>query len=159
VLFCYDASEGARKAIEQVAGLLGPAPAVVLSVWESVGSFVLRHNPRGSFAITEDVVGELDRGSASAAEEVARHGGELGRSLGLEAQPLVRRAVARAGERDETTVWRTILDVADELDARAVVVGSRGLSEVESVLLGSVSYGVVHHATRPVVVVRSARPA
>jgi nucleotide-binding universal stress UspA family protein len=32
--------------------------------------------------------------------------------------------------------------------------GSRGLSGVRSLLLGSVSSGVTHHATRPTLVVR-----
>jgi nucleotide-binding universal stress UspA family protein len=159
VLVCYDGSESARHAVERAAGLLGRVPAVVVCVWESVGSFVLRHHPRGSFAIAEDVVEELDSSSATAAEETVREGAELGRSLGLEAEPLARRAVARAGERDEATVWRTILEVADERDAPAIVLGSRGLSEVQSMLLGSVSYGVVHHSTRPVIVVRSPAPS
>lgn len=48
-----------------------------------------------------------------------------------------------------------IVDAADREDARAIVVGSRGLSGVKSALLGSVANGVVHHSTRPVVVIPS----
>jgi nucleotide-binding universal stress UspA family protein len=38
--------------------------------------------------------------------------------------------------------------------ARLLVVGSRGRSPVRSLVLGSVSHGVLHHATGPVAVVR-----
>lgn len=47
-----------------------------------------------------------------------------------------------------------ILDLADELDVGLILVGSRGRGRVGRLLLGSVSEGVVHHARRPVLVVR-----
>ncbi len=49
-------------------------------------------------------------------------------------------------------VWETILTVADERDAEAIVVGRRGVSRLESVLMGSVSNGLVQHSSRPVLV-------
>jgi nucleotide-binding universal stress UspA family protein len=45
------------------------------------------------------------------------------------------------------------VETAEERDAAAVVVGSRGLTALRSAVLGSVSYGVVHHCKRPVLVV------
>jgi nucleotide-binding universal stress UspA family protein len=47
-----------------------------------------------------------------------------------------------------------ILDLAEEVDAGLVVVGSRGLGPIERLALGSVSEGIVYHATRPVLVAR-----
>jgi nucleotide-binding universal stress UspA family protein len=47
-----------------------------------------------------------------------------------------------------------ILDLGGEIGADLVVVGSRGHGTLGRLILGSVSEGVVHHATRPVLVLR-----
>ena len=52
-----------------------------------------------------------------------------------------------------------ILDVAEEIDADLIVVGSRGLGPIKRLALGSISEGVVHHASRPVLVARGGERA
>ena len=47
-----------------------------------------------------------------------------------------------------------IVALAEELGARLIVLGSRGLGGIRSALMGSVSHSVVRHAHCPVLVVR-----
>ena len=72
-----------------------------------------------------------------------RAGVELARGAGFDARERVVKGKA----------WRVISDVADELDTGLIVLGARGLSRVQSALLGSVSAAVVQHARRPVLIV------
>lgn len=52
-----------------------------------------------------------------------------------------------------------IADLAEQIDADLIVVGSRGLGPVKRIVLGSVSEGVVHYVTRPTLVVRGGEAA
>ena len=70
----------------------------------------------------------------------------MARSLDLEAEP---HAVP-----DAVNVAETLIDLARERDASAVVVGSHGRSGLRSLMLGSVSHKVIGHCERPVVVIR-----
>lgn len=47
-----------------------------------------------------------------------------------------------------------ITGMADALASRAIAIGSHGLTETESLLLGSVAYKVLHLAKLPVLIVR-----
>ena len=47
-----------------------------------------------------------------------------------------------------------IVDTAKEENAGLIVMGSRGLSDMEGLLLGSVTHKVLQHSDRPVLVVR-----
>ena len=64
----------------------------------------------------------------------------------MEAEPV---AVKAAGP-----VWKTIVEIAERHDAATIVMGSRGLTGLRAMLLGSVSSAVVHHADRPTLIVR-----
>lgn len=160
VLLCYDGSDPAKRAIERAGQAVGGGEAIVLTVWESLGSAILRNLPSGETefgreakGIAEDVVDELDASIAEAAQATAAEGARLAAAAGFDARPLARRALARAAERTTVTVWRAVLDVADEQAASLIVLGSRGRSGVKSVVLGSVTYGAVHNSQRPVLVV------
>jgi nucleotide-binding universal stress UspA family protein len=78
--------------------------------------------------------------------EVAEKGAERARGLGLD--PSV--AVAEGGP-----VWSAIVEAAEEHDAALIALGSRGLSGVKHVLLGSVSGAVAQHSHRSVLIVHS----
>jgi nucleotide-binding universal stress UspA family protein len=52
-----------------------------------------------------------------------------------------------------------ILNLAAELDAGLIVMGSRGMGPVQRLVMGSVSEGVVHHARCPVLVLRGGQDA
>ncbi|HYP47091.1 MAG TPA: universal stress protein [Thermoleophilaceae bacterium] len=164
VLLCYDGSDSAKRAVARAGEVLGGGGAVVLCVWESLGSLVLRHRPPGLTEvgrelreISTDVVDTLDGRVESEAQATADEGAEIARSHGFEATALARRALGKAIDRQQTTIWEAVIDVAEEEDVALVVLGSRGLSPVRSALLGSVSSGVVHHCERPVLIVPPAR--
>ncbi|HJR54730.1 MAG TPA: universal stress protein [Gemmatimonadota bacterium] len=52
------------------------------------------------------------------------------------------------------TPWREIVELAQELGVDSIVVGSRGLTGIKRLLLGSTAENVVRHAPCPVLVVR-----
>jgi nucleotide-binding universal stress UspA family protein len=141
-LFCFDGSDGSRAALGAAARRLRPGPAVVLTVWETVALRMASQAFAVAAPIDNEV--ELDDQEQAAAHAAAAEGARLAREHGWDAEP--RLAMARP------TTWGAIVEVADELDAGLVVCGTRGLSGVRGVVLGSVSSAVLHHARRPVLV-------
>ncbi len=88
---------------------------------------------------------ELDRAAAEHGRRIADQGVRIAQEEGLGAEPITIKATG--------PVWKTILEIADREDAAAIVMGCRGLTGVRSLLLGSVSSAVIHHAERPTLVV------
>ncbi len=151
ILISYDGSADARTAIEHAGELLGGQPATVLTVWETL-SEVLAHTPSGFGLAAGDLDFEkIDAASEAAAQATAAEGAELARKAGLTAEPQTRQQT--------TTVAAAILDAAADVDASAIVAGSRGLTGIKSLLLGSVSHALLHQTDRPVMVVPSAEVA
>jgi nucleotide-binding universal stress UspA family protein len=67
------------------------------------------------------------------------------------AQELGFHAVARSAA--APTTWQAVTDVADEVDASVIVVGSRGLKGAREVVEHSLSHDIATHAHRPVLIV------
>ena len=145
-LLCFDGSEDAVEAITQAAALLGPRSVVVVTVWEPVAVWE-PYDPGAVLSAATAKLGSGALGLDEIADELAREKLERGVALARKAGFEARGRVARG------KTWRAICDTADEVDAVAIVLGARGLSRVESILLGSVSSAVVTHAKRPVLVV------
>jgi nucleotide-binding universal stress UspA family protein len=147
VLICYDGSPDARSAIEHAGELLDGHPATVLTIWEPFVEVISR-TALGYGAVPGMVnVEKIDEATRESAEQVAEEGAELARKAGLNAQARTCSQV--------TTIAAAILSQAGEVQAKAIVMGSRGLTGVKSMLLGSVSHGVIQHADRAVIVVPS----
>ena len=146
ILLCYDGSPSAKRAIAVTRSTIGSNLATVLHVWNPPEEF-LAAAPFGD-APAQPLVAELERHARERAQEIAREGHALAQGLELTQQPRV--------ERSDGAVWRTILHVADDLDAELIVIGTHGATVVQSNLLGSVSNAVIHHSERPLLVVPSA---
>jgi nucleotide-binding universal stress UspA family protein len=147
VLFAYDGSTHARAAIERAGEMLQPGAAVVATAWTSFEDAA----PAALLAMPGDMVresvGALDGANRETAEELAAEGAELASKAGFDAEP---RAVRAGGP-----FFAALLEAADDLDARAIVAGSRGRSPLRAAVLGSVSTGLLHHTKRPVLVVQA----
>jgi nucleotide-binding universal stress UspA family protein len=128
LLLCYDGSAEAAHAIEHAGGMFAGRRALVLTVWRPAGP--LRSRARSGAELGGRLAGE---------------GVRIAQAAGLAAEPVVAEATG--------VVWRTILEIAERHDAATIVMGSRALTGVRSMLLGSVSSAVVHHADRPALVI------
>lgn len=147
ILVCYDGSVDAKAAISCGGELLGDQAAIVLTVWNPLVELLARA-PSG-FRFAADILDfdAIDDASRQSAEGRSAEGAALARKAGLLAEPLARE--------QGTTVADTILTEAAGRGASAILMGSRGLGGLKSMLLGSVSHAVVQHADRPVIIVPS----
>jgi len=141
ILICYDDSPGARHAIEVAAALLPQRHAVVLDV----ASFVTLAETYATLGPVTPPLGEINRDDALSRAAI---GADLARACGFTAEP-------RADVSSPT--WGAVVEVADEIGAAAIVLGSRGLTGVKELLGGSFSHDVAEHAGRPVLIVPPAR--
>jgi nucleotide-binding universal stress UspA family protein len=146
VLIAFDGSDDSTAAIEYAAQHLQAEPIVILSVWEPLLTQITWMPLAAGIPIAAEQGDDGKFEEEKQAEALARKGAELAEAAGAS------QVTARA-ERGGGPVWAAIVDVAEELDASLVVTGSRGLAGARSMILGSVSTRVLHHAGRPVLVV------
>jgi nucleotide-binding universal stress UspA family protein len=144
LLLCFDGSEDARRSIERAGALFAGRRALVVTVWQPIADLG-GYAWTGATASRVDLV-ELNRAAGEEGGRLADEGVRIALEAGLEAEPC---AVEATG-----SVWSTIVEIADSYNPAAIVMGTRGLTGVRSMLLGSVSSAVVQHADRPTLVIR-----
>jgi len=152
VVVAFDGSEESQAAVRAAAELFGHRPLVVLTVWEP-GFAAMAYTPTaGEMSLAYPPpdpadVAAVDRAQSDHATAMAEAGAELARRLGATAEALP--------AADEMDVAETVAAIAEQRDASAIVVGSRGRGGIKRRLLGSTSQGLLHRTQRPVLVVRA----
>ena len=133
IVLAVDGSEPARRAVPVAADIASKYGSEVIAV------HVLEKQIGRGGAIALETTQE--------AVEVADHAARSMKDAGVSA-----RAEARA-----TIIGRAaheIMEVAEREDAGLIVMGSRGMSDWEGLLVGSVAHKVVHLSSVPVLIVR-----
>jgi nucleotide-binding universal stress UspA family protein len=144
VLIAYDGSDFAKAAVRVAGEQLGGGRALLLTVFEpleKIPFFGVAGVPVGS-----ETMERLLASAREGAQKIAEEGCVLAREAGFEVEPVVV---------DGTPVWNKIVEVAEERDADPVVIGSRGLSGLKHVALGSVAAAVAQHSKRSVLIVHA----
>jgi nucleotide-binding universal stress UspA family protein len=145
VLIAYDGSPAAVAAIEVGARLLPSARATVAYLWTPpFASAPLRQRLWLVAKTPAEFVELLEREGAAEADRLVNTGVVQAESAGWSAEPMVRRSFGGDGYR--------FAGIAEEADADVQLVGTRGLAGPGAVL-DSFTDLLVHHSTRPVLVV------
>jgi nucleotide-binding universal stress UspA family protein len=138
VLFAYDGSELAKHAIQEAGRLLeAGGDALVVTVWQP---FDVGFLPASGLQFDAAQIAEV----RAAAARTAAEGAELANAAGFHAQ---------SAEIETSPTWKGIAKLADEHDARLVVLGSHGRSGLAGVVVGSVAGAVAAHSPRSVLIV------
>lgn len=140
-LIGYDASDGAREAVDAAARLLPGRPAIVAHAWATTLELSYAGQP-----VELVPSAEAEEALAARSAEVADEGAARARDAGLDARPMAVAALAGT--------WRALAAAARAEGAAVTVVGHRGRGALASAMLGSVSAGLAHNAELPVLVVR-----
>ena len=137
-----DGSEPAGAALTEAIALATEmgAELAVITVWRAL---------QGDYGVTYPPAAMLDdllQAERRHAEETLREAAERAEAAGVKVR--TRLATGDPVER--------ICAYGREIGARLIAVGTRGHSTVASLILGSVSNGVIRNAARPVLVIRVA---
>lgn len=148
MVIAYDGTANARRAVHYAGRFLSANRAVVLTVWSPT--------LRGSEPPAVDLDGPPDPApdddediAYADAQRTNAEGIELARAAGLSAEAMCVAATS--------TVWNTIIETADTLDADLIVTGTRGTTGLRSLLQSSVADRVLRHGHRPVLIVPPGR--
>ena len=150
VLVAFDGSPEAVEAVRTAARLCPGHLVLVVTVWEpglamamtstaAIGGATYMPPSPEQMEVVDEAQREHAQATAQAGVKLAAEAGATAEALPVE---------------DSTDVPGTLVAIAEQRDAAALVVGSRGLGRVKSALLGSTSRKVLHHTRRPVVLVQ-----
>ena len=150
ILLATDASEEAALAAQtaaDIANKTGSELHVVharLALPWTTGYYSATESPTTSIGSEEEARQRVLQWLDDQVERIEAQGGSVTQSY------------LRLGRPDEgvITVAEQIVNLAEEIRAGLIVVGSRGLGGIRRALMGSVSDSVVRHAHCPVLVVR-----
>ncbi len=145
MLVCSDGSDEALMAVRVAAKLAAhlASRVTLLTIFD-------RSEYSFSYYSALEVIGQvmdLDELKADISDRIERSALPIFEKAGVKCEPV----------REEGHPVGRIVHAARETKADLVVVGSRGLGTWQSLLLGNVSSGVLHHAQCPVLVVRGDR--
>ncbi len=143
ILVPFDGSDNANRAIDYASDLAAKYSAKLILLHAIDYRFGRLPEELHQYAVAEHL---NDRDEVYAVVEKLLESAELrARNAGADDVE----TESHAG--DAATV---ILDAAESFDADLIVMGSRGLSELKGLLVGSVSHKIVEHAKVPVTIVR-----
>jgi nucleotide-binding universal stress UspA family protein len=141
VVFAYDGSDLAKLAIAEAGRLLDAGgDALVVTVWQP---FDVGFLPAAGLELDAAQIADV----RAAAAQTAASGAELAEAAGFRAQ---------SAEIETSPTWKGIAKVADDHDARLIVLGSHGRSGFAGALVGSVAGAVAAHSRRSVLIVHRA---
>jgi nucleotide-binding universal stress UspA family protein len=129
----YDGTDGARAALDAAVGLAAGLGDGLVAVFAHATSRL-----GGEVRDYDDAIREHGRGVLEEARSIARE-------AGVEIELVLR----------EQSSAEALIAVADEHDARMIVVGSYGERPLKSALVGSTPTRLLHLSERPVLVVRA----
>ena len=155
VIVGFDGTPASVWAVREAAELLGPREALAVVVWEAGRNFRAATLPEKALELppaTLDIrtAFEAEKAAYDDAQRLAEHGAALATEAGFQGEGL---AVA-----DDMTVADTLIRLARELDAPAVVAGARYHRALRRMKPGSTLSGLLRGAPCPVVVCSAARP-
>jgi nucleotide-binding universal stress UspA family protein len=154
VIIGFDGAPASVRAVQEAGALFAPRAALVVFVWEAGRTFEEGTLPEQAL----DAPGTLDLGTAFAAEraasdeaqQLAEQGAALARKAGLQADALA--------APPDATVADTLVKLAREHDAQALVVGMHERHRLAKLAPNRTLADLLHAAPCPVLVCGAPNP-
>jgi nucleotide-binding universal stress UspA family protein len=141
LVVAYDGSDNAARAVRTACSLAKQGAALVLVHVYSAPVYLYA----GPAAISPEQVRLLEDGAMAKAREILARGVELARREG---------ANPKSELLESASTVQALVEFSANEKADLLVVGTRGMTGFKKLILGSVSGGVINHATCSVLVVR-----